>query len=316
LGAAIESGQAAIEHLRRAHDPWTLVDALAWTAFPLAYGGAPREARLLAEEGAEIGMKVGHIGGEVLARRGVALAALLERADLDENERAACDDLERLESIRSPWVSMSYAWVATIRTRRGDVDGSLPFAEEAINLEPDSAWAGLGWSAKFVNRAWAGELAVCRDLLAEQRARLPRAGEAATSGRTFMLYAAAEGCVIAGLADEAGALHPLLAERVDVMPIGDAFAMALAQRIAGMAAAAAGLWDDAQAHFEEAGRQARDVPNRIDAPQVQLWHAKMLLDRGDAQDRDRARAMLADALDSFRKIGMPLLAARTEELLG
>jgi hypothetical protein len=101
-----------------------------------------------------------------------------------------------------------------------------------------------------------------------------------------------------------------------VMPMGDAFDLTLVQRIAGMAAAAAGLWDQADAHFETAGRQAHEFPNRVDAPRVQHWHAKMLLDRGDPDDRDRARAMLADALDGYRKLGMPLLAAMAEELLG
>jgi class 3 adenylate cyclase/tetratricopeptide (TPR) repeat protein len=315
LADAIESGRAAIEHARRGRDLWTLVDALSWTSYPVSYGGSPGDGRQLAAEAAEIGMKIGHLAGEALGRRGVALAGFLEAADLDENERAARDDLERLDSIRSPWVAMSYAWVATILTLRGDLEGSLPFAEEAINLEPDSAWAGLGWSAKFVNRAWAGELETCRELLAEQGTLLPGPGESATTGRLMMLYAAARGCAIVGLTDDAGALYPLVAERIDAMPIGDAFDMALAQRIAGMSAAAARRWDEAQAHFEEAGRQARDVPNRIDAPRVQLWHAKMLLDRGDFDDRDRARAMLADALDSFRKLGMPLLAARAEEML-
>jgi hypothetical protein len=132
----------------------------------------------------------------------------------------------------------------------------------------------------------------------------------------MMLYAAARGCAIVGLTDEAGALYPLVAERADAMPIGDAFDMALGQRIAGMAAAAAGLWDQADAHFETAGRQAHEFPNRVDAPRVRHWHAKMLLDRGRPEDRDRARAMLADALDSFRKLGMPLQAAMAEKLLG
>src|SRR5205085_5365403 len=61
--AAIESGRAAIEHARRAGDPWTLVDALAWTSYPLIYSGQADEARPLAEEGVAIGAKVGHLGG-------------------------------------------------------------------------------------------------------------------------------------------------------------------------------------------------------------------------------------------------------------
>ena len=79
------------------------------------------------------------------------------------------------------------------------------------------------------------------------------------------------------------------------------------------ACAAAGFWSEAEAHFEAAGRQAREFPNRIDGPQVLHWHAKMLLDRGDPDDRDRARTMLGDALASYRKLGMPLLADYLED---
>ncbi len=129
------------------------------------------------------------------------------------------------------------------------------------------------------------------------------------------LYAAARGCAIVGLADEASALYPLVAEWVDTMPIADIFEMPLAQRIAGMTAAAGRHWDQAETHFETATRQARDFPNRLDAPQVQYWYAKMLTDRGNPNDHDRARTMLADALESYRKLGMPLHQAKAEELL-
>jgi tetratricopeptide (TPR) repeat protein len=316
LGAAIESGRAAIEHLRRAQDLWTLVDALAWTSYPLSSGGAPGEARVLAEEAVEIAVKIGHLGGEFLARRGVALAAILEDADLEQNELAARADLVRFESIRSPWVSQSHTWIATNLMLRGDLEGSLSFAEKSIELEPPSAWTGIGWAAKFVNRAMAGEVETCRELLAQQRTLLPDPGETAPTGRIMMLYAAAKGCVIVGLAEEAAALYPLVNARVDAMPIGNLFDMTLAHRIAGMAATAAGLWDEAQAHFEAAARQAREYPNRVDAPQVLHWHAKMLLERGKADDRVQAQAMLAEALDGYRELGMPLHIATVEEMLG
>jgi hypothetical protein len=92
--------------------------------------------------------------------------------------------------------------------------------------------------------------------------------------------------------------------------------MTLAHRIAGMAATAAGLWDVAQAHFEAAARQVREYPNRIDAPHVLHWHAKMLLERGNANDRGQAQAMLAEALDGYRELGMPLHVASIEAKLG
>ena len=313
--AAIESGRAAIEHARRVGDLWTLVDALAWTSYPLIYSGHADEAGPLAEEGVAIGAKVGHLGGEFLARRGCAGEKVFAQPDLDDLERRARDDLDRLASIRSPWVSMSYAWVASLRTLRGDLDGALPYAEEAIRLEPESAWAGLGWAAKFVNRAMAGESDACRRLLSEARALLPEPGEPVTAGRLMMLYAAARGCAIVGLADEASALYPLVAARVNEMAIGDFWDVALAHRIAGMAAAAGKGWDEAEMHFAEARRQVDEFPDPLDLPHVLHCHAAMLLARGKPEDRERAHTMLDEALAGFRRFGMAWHTAAVEALL-
>lgn len=312
---AIECGLAAIEHARRAGDLWTLVDALAWTTYPMNYSGRSEEARPLADEGAAIGAKIGHLGGEFLARRGIAGSLIFEEPDLDGIERRARDDLDRLESIRSPWVSMSYAWVAGTRMMHGDLDGALPYAEEAIRLEPASAWAGLGWAAKFLNRARAGERETCRRLLSEARARLPDPGELATAGQVLMLYAAARGCVIVGLVDDAGALYPAVAARIGEVPIADLWDVALASRVAGMAAAAAGMWPEAESHFVGARRQVDEFPNPLDLPHVLHWHASMLLDRGQADDRERAHAMLDEALAEYRRFGMPLHEAAVDQLL-
>jgi class 3 adenylate cyclase/tetratricopeptide (TPR) repeat protein len=312
---AVETGRASIEHLRRAQDLWTLVDALAWASFALNFSGLPREGRRIAEEAVELGSKLGHVSGEIVGRRGVYFASILEGLDLAEAERQARDDLRRCESIRSPWVSMSHAWIANILSLRGDLDESLRHAEEAIALEPASAWTGLGWSSQFVNRALAGEVDTCRALLSEKRDLLPRPGETASTGRTAMLYAAAQGCAMAGLVEDAGALGPLVAERAHGFPITH-FDMVLAQRIAGMAAAAVSRWDEAQEHFENARRQADEFPNRLERPQILHWYGKMLLDRGAPSDDERARAMLAAALDDYRRLGMPVHAAMTQALLG
>jgi tetratricopeptide (TPR) repeat protein len=312
---AAESGRAAVEHLRRAHDLQRLADALAWLPYPIILLGAPGEGRRLAAEALDLATRLGHRGGEILALRAAAIGANCEHVDLEQFERQARGDLERFEAIRSPWVSQSHAWLSLALCLRGDLAGSLHHADAAIAIEPVSGWAGVGWAFKFLGRALAGEVETCRTLLAEQRARLPQAGEAATSGRMNMLTSAAEGCVIVGLDDEAAALYPIVAERVDVQPVGG-FYPVLAQRVAGMAATAAGLWDQAQEHFESGLRQSDEFPNRLERPQVLHWYGKMLLDRGDPADRERARTMLATALDDYHQFGMPLHAAMAQELLG
>jgi hypothetical protein len=82
-----------------------------------------------------------------------------------------------------------------------------------------------------------------------------------------------------------------------------------------MTAAATGMWDEAEECFELALTHLGSRPNVIEAPQIRHWYAKMLLDRGRAEDRDRAREMLDSALDDYRRIGMPVHAAMAEGLL-
>jgi tetratricopeptide (TPR) repeat protein len=312
---AIACGRSAIDHLRRAEDPWNLVDALAWTSFPLGYSGNTPEARTFAEEAAAIGAKLGHLGGECLGRRGLALVWAHEGATLEELERAARDDLERFSAIRSPWVYMSHAWVASILALRGELDAALPYAEDAIRLEPASAWSGLGWAAKFVNRALAGDLDACRRALEDVRARFPSPDDPATTGGIMMLAAAAQGCAIVGLDDEAASLYPLVAARVEQLAVANLFDMTLAHRVAGMAASAAGMWDEAESHFTAARRLVDELPNPLELPHVLHWHAAMLLDRGRPEDRERVRAMFDDALVEYRRFGMPLHEAAVEQLV-
>ena len=85
--------------------------------------------------------------------------------------------------------------------------------------------------------------------------------------------------------------------------------------VAGIAAAGGKNWDAAQEHFESALQEARDLPHVIAQPETRRWYARMLLDRNTAGDRDRARALLGDASESYRTIGMPKHVEMVEETL-
>ena len=208
-----------------------------------------------------------------------------------------------------PGLAQSHAWIAMILTLRGDLDRSLEHAEQC-----DRARARVGVVGHRVGREVRepGRGRRVRHLPADAgRATHVAAGERRVPaiGRLMMLYSAAQGSVVAGLRDDAAALYPDVVEQLPRLAIGNLFDLTLAERIAGMAAAAAGEWDAAQGHFERALRQADELPIRLERPQVQHWHAVMLLDRGDPDDRVRARSMLTEALGDYERLGMPLLAA-------
>ena len=113
---------------------------------------APAKADELAEEAVDLGTKLGHVSGRDHgpARR-PARAGVSRTLDLAEYERQTREELERFASIGSPWVSQSHAWIAGVLILRGDLEGSLRQAEAAIELEPASAWTGVGWSCKFLD---------------------------------------------------------------------------------------------------------------------------------------------------------------------
>jgi tetratricopeptide (TPR) repeat protein len=258
---------------------------------------------------------MGQHGGETLALRGLAVCEYFCTTDLDVLERGAIVDLERFEESGSPWAGQSHAWLAAVHLMRGDLDAARDASEQAIALEPESAFAGIGWCFKFLGAAYAQDAEACRALLHEERATFPGPGERGASGPTFKLFAAAHGSAVAGLADEAAVLHSLVVERLDEYVVGALFDVVLAQRIAAMAAAAAGRWDDAVRHFDLALEQADSLPLPLEQPQVAHWYGKMLLDRRDPGDAARARELVGSAVARYNEIGMPLHAAMAQAVL-
>ena len=83
---------------------------------------------------------------------------------------------------------------------------------------------------------------------------------------------------------------------------------------AGLAAAAARRWEEAERHFAIAREVAEKMPNKLELADLRRLHARMLLDRGSTGDHARAAEMLEDALTAYRAFGMPAYAAEAERL--
>jgi tetratricopeptide (TPR) repeat protein len=311
---AVADGRRAIEHLRRANDLWTLVDALGWTALPLALSGHRDAAEAVAREAVELGIKLGHQGGEIVGARGVWIADTLVGLSLDDSIRRGEEDLRRMKEVNAPWVSQSHAWLSAAHTLQGALDHGLREADEAIAIEPASAWSGAGWAFRFHNRMHAGDAPECRAMLDDAYPTLTRQVDTVSAGSGLMLLSAAEGCAVFGWTDELAELYPLVAVVAKRMPVR-VFDHTTTERIAGMAAAALGRWDDADAHFSTALRQSESIPNRADDAAVRHRYADMLLRRGRPEDRDRALALLRDAVEGYERIGTPILLAEAQRLL-
>ena len=131
-----------------------------------------------------------------------------------------------------------------------------------------------------------------------------------------MLLAVVEGLAVLDERDEAAKLYPLVLEAVATDRLLRTLDLRLLEAVAGMAAAAGGQWEKAEEHFETALRQAHELPNKMEQPEVRRWYARMLIDRDGPGDRDKAFRLLTEAIAMYREIGMPKHVEMAEKLLG
>ena len=85
--------------------------------------------------------------------------------------------------------------------------------------------------------------------------------------------------------------------------------MRLLERTAGIAAAAGRCWDDAEEHFRTALRQAAELPHLPEQAHTRRFFATMLVERDGPGDRAEAVAMIDEARELYRSMGMPKHAA-------
>ena len=88
----------------------------------------------------------------------------------------------------------------------------------------------------------------------------------------------------------------------------------LVETRAGLVAAAARRWEEAERQFGIAREVAEQMSNRLELADLCRLHARMLLDRGGTGDHERAAEMLQEALSAYRTFGMPAYAAEAERL--
>jgi DNA-binding SARP family transcriptional activator len=109
----------------------------------------------------------------------------------------------------------------------------------------------------------------------------------------------------------AAVLHELLLPYADrVVMSYPEVSLGAVSRYLGLAAATAGRWDDAMHSFETALRLNERIGARPWLARTRHDYARALLARGAPGDGGRARALLAQARDAYRALGMDVHAAR------
>ena len=130
-----------------------------------------------------------------------------------------------------------------------------------------------------------------------------------------MLANVIEGFAMLDERSRAAELYPLSLELISTGAVNVWTSARLTQTVAGIAAAAAREWKAAEDHFQTALQQAESFPNRLEPAEIHRFHAMMLIDRATRGDRETAKTLLAKALETYTRVGMPRHIEMTQTLL-
>ena len=203
------------------------------------------------------------------------------------------------------WVVISEAELSLVDLYRGDWAEALSHAQASCRSEPGSSSEGVGAGTLFRQMAYAGDRTGALASFDENRKWMPREGQKNPRGSWSMLALVIEGFAMLGERLRAAELYPLARELISTGAVALWPISRLTQTVAGIAAAAAHEWKAAEDHFKTALQQAESFPNRLEQAEIHRFHAVMLIDRAGAGDRETARKLLSEALETYTHIGMP-----------
>ena len=193
-----------------------------------------------------------------------------------------------------PWGHQGRMWAAVGKFLLGDWDGARADAARATQDFPaDNWWAGLFTAVELLIDAHAGT-GDPAEMFRLNCDRVPEPGEPTSIGDRLFALAATETLAVIGDHEACASLYPAALDTVE----GGVtlWIPGLGQRYLGISAACGEQWDVAERHFRIALEQANEMPVRSEQPEVRRWYARMLLDRRQPGDGDRAGAHLDGAI--------------------
>jgi tetratricopeptide (TPR) repeat protein len=280
--------------------------------------GRPEEAFRIADVLEPLAMKIGQAYSIALCLSTRTWAEFGKEPDLTKLEAGLQEVSKSDAKVRFAfWEVLSEVQLSLLDFIRGDWAGALSHAQDASHRDPGvSSIRGFGEGTLFRQMAYAGDHAGALVILEKNRASLPVSGEQNFRGSWWMLALVVEGLVMLGERAQAGRLYPLVRELLDTGAVALWPISRFTQTIAGIAAAAARQWDAAEERFQMAMHQAEAFPQILEQAEIRRFHAMMLMDRAASGDRDKARTLLGEALESYAQIGMPRHVGMTSTLLG
>ncbi|HEX6758661.1 MAG TPA: AAA family ATPase [Propionibacteriaceae bacterium] len=315
LAEGVRIGLRAAEIFERESALWDLCSVQAFVIYEDGTLGSQERATNLADKTLGIAERLGHLGAAfmVLSHR-IRVAAMI--GDLPQVEALGPQILDITERGGLPWRYIGHIYVGLAAHWRGQAASAEAELRNAVEVEPQSAFAGQSVSLLAWHLAHHGRADEVMELFnsAHVQSMLPSVERVNGIGSWNCMMGFVEAFYLCGLYEEAAALTPLV-ERVLAL---DKKWITLDGRLletrAGLVAAAARRWDEAERQFRIAREVAEQMGNRLEIADLGRLHARMLLDRGGKGDHERAAEMLQEALFAYRTFGMPAYAAEAERL--
>jgi hypothetical protein len=313
----LDAGQEGTRLLRAQGDLWDVCTLLGFMEAAALELGHFALADDLGEEVESLATRLGHTFAlDVFHAHSASVRQLLGHADLDAFEAGARRHLE----VAGPlgYRHISGALLAHVAFLRGDWEGALRRAEEAVRHSPENHHtSGMDWACYLRVLAYSGRAADVHAVLDGRREVFPRRGRPNGYGPWYLAAGAVEALWVIGDRQKAAVVYPLVREFIDTTGVvlfwlAD---FALLERIAGIAAAAGGHWDLAESHFRTALRQADELSCVIEGAETRRFFAQMLLDRNGASDRESAGRLIDEALPVYDRVGMPRHAGLAAQFL-
>jgi tetratricopeptide (TPR) repeat protein len=214
-----------------------------------------------------------------------------------------------------PWRYYGHIYLGLAADWRGNTEKAEAELRSAVELEPPGAFAGTCAAVLARHLAYRGRADEVMELLESGRSTLPSLDRVNSLGSWNCLLNFVEACYVCDLYDQAASMAPLVERALELL--GRSYVThdgRLVDTRAGLAAAAAGHWEEAERHFGIAREVAAQMSNRVELADLYCLHARMLLDRGGTGDHERAFEMLQEALSAYSTLGMPAYAAEAERL--
>jgi tetratricopeptide (TPR) repeat protein len=312
---AAEVGSRAVARLRGASDLWHLAGLLNFLASAHLRLGHFDELTNVSKDLESVGGRIGNFDAVLGARRFQDYARFAVTGDLAALLESSRNNLDLARRVTGQMtVAYGLTQLGLGEFWSGEWDQAAVHLKEGATLSPGGG-AGGNWGCAAIAEACAGRKEEALRILREAGANLPCPGRPNDNNSWMAALAGVEVLAIAGERTAAASLYPLVLEAQNTGVCLRHYDQRLLHTVAGIAAAAGGRWQAAEGHYQDALQLAQRLPNRLERAEAQRFYAQMLLDRDDPGDREKARALLTDGIETYAQIGMPKHREMAQALL-